>query len=85
VVFCHLCAIESKPADIRYLRAVNRPSLKPPAAVKHWMFLAQLNQFAGKLQQILIGRFPVEPGNFVVLTVTIVVSILTAADFITSQ
>ena len=47
--------------------------------------MPQPDQAARELQQILVGRFPVEPRDLVVLAVGVVVAVLRAADLVAAE
>src|SRR4029077_19059744 len=85
LALAHFFAGWRKPGDIVDAQATRGPPAEPGALAENWMGLAEGNDLAGKVQQGLIDGFPIEPGNFFVLAIGVVVAGLSAAEFISTQ
>src|ERR1700723_408759 len=83
-VFAHLIASWVEPQNILYIRALDRPALKKMPATKNGMALAQTVHALNECQKIAVFRLqvPLQPANFVVLTVGVIVSVLRMANSI---
>src|ERR1700722_19308884 len=83
-VFAHLVASWVEPQNILYIRALDRPALKKMPATKNGMALAQIYHALNECQKIAVLRLqiPLQPANFVVLTVGVIVSVLRMAHSI---
>ena len=68
--------------DVFDSRAFDRSSLKEIPALEYWMTLAQRDHPLGKGQELLIGftYVPINPTEFIILAISIVVSILCVSD-----
>src|ERR1700735_381466 len=49
------------------------------------MLLAKRDDLMGKCEKFLVDVLPVQPGSFVVLAISIVVALLSAAEFVAGQ
>ena len=65
--------------------AANRTSLKPLAPPEDRMLLAERDHFAGELEQVFVRVVPIQPRQFTVLAIGIVVALLAATHLVASQ
>ena len=82
VFVAHFVSVVQKPRDILQTNPFYGLALKPSPSAKRRMALPQMDEFARKVQQLVICFFPVHPRSFVVLALGIVVSLLGPAQFI---
>src|SRR4051812_34927978 len=79
----HFDALGEKPVDIFHSASFDRLSTKPEPAAEIRMFFSEVYEIAGELKKLFICMFPVDPGNFIILAIGIVISFLRSSDFIT--
>src|SRR5690242_9315391 len=82
VLVRHLDSRRREPADVADVVPADRAPLKPAAAAEHGVRVAQRDQMAGELEQLLVRVLPVVPRDLVVLAVRVVVPLLRAADLV---
>ena len=80
VVFFHFFSIGQEPGNIFNRCAFYRLTVEPLCPAKNRVVFPQLNQCSRKIQQISICCGPIEPGNLVVLTISIVISQLRSSQ-----
>src|SRR6266566_5118127 len=78
----HLLSVGAKPREVAHVVAANRSSLKPSSPPEYRMLLVELDDFARELKLRRIYILPVQPRNFIVLAIGIVVALLRAPEFI---
>src|SRR5712691_5253075 len=83
----HLVAIGTQPGNIFHSGPPNRTSLKKATPVKARMAAADFDQALDVRNQFAIFLFelPIDPAQFVVLTVGVIVAGLSTAEFVTRQ
>ena len=83
----HFAAIEVEPHDVLDVRAGDAASLEKMLAAEYRMLLAQGDEMANIVKEPLpiLIQMPVEPAQFVVLAIGIVVALLGSADFIAGE
>src|SRR5215831_12894460 len=86
IPFGHRLAIGPQPEDVCGGGPFHS-ALKELLAAKDWMAFAQGNDCARKSQEISIFglKLPVEPGNFTILAVGIIVPLLSVAYGVAAQ
>src|SRR4029078_6690329 len=82
VLVRHLKAVGAEPGDVARLGAVHGPGPEPHAAAEDRVLAAQTDESDRPVQEILVHRSPVVPGDLVVLAVGVVVAALGAADLV---
>src|ERR1700719_2546707 len=75
-VFTHLIAAGIKPQHIFYICSFDWAALEKTAPAEYRMPLAQINDALNERQQLAVLRLqiPIQPADFVVLAVSIVIS-----------
>ena len=83
----HFLSRGFKPGDVFDLRAANGPAFEKLATMKHRMFAPDTNDMADIFEELLllVIQFPIQPGQLVVLTVSVVVAFLRVAQFIAAK
>ena len=70
----HGLTVRLVPANVaRRTTTMDHPSLKPLPLPEHRMVTPQADDPCGEIQKFTVGMLPVEPGNFVVLAIPVVV------------
>ena len=82
VLLAHLRALVREPCNVFAVGAVDGAAEEPAAPAECRVGMAEGDQPPGERMQFLVDLFPVEPGEFVVLAVGVVVAVLGAADFV---
>ena len=82
VVLVHVFAVVLEPGDVLQLAAHSRLTVEPGTATEHRMFPTETNQLLREGEKMLVGLLPVQPGDLVVLTIGVVVSLLSSTQFI---
>ncbi len=84
VVIGHLFAVGAQPVEILDLRTTDAAALKEPASPEHRMFLSERDEAPreGEERLLRLAQLPVDPADFVVLTIGIVVASLRPAHLI---
>src|SRR5262249_5207726 len=83
-----LLAVGTNPGDVLELRARNNAPGEEPRTMENDMSMAKSDQSAYEVDQLaafLVDRFPVEPGDLVVLAVGVVVAALRAGKLVARQ
>ena len=78
----HLLARGLEPCAILDADAMTWAPLKPIGTVKHWVGLPQLNDRASEGKEVLVHARPVQPRDFVVLAICVVVASLSPSEFV---
>src|SRR5580692_6490599 len=80
----HLLAVGPEPENVLDPCAFDGASLEKIPAAKDWMVLAERNKTSYESKQFFFvaNSIPIHPTDFVVLTVSVVVALLRAAEFI---
>src|SRR6202011_5162608 len=83
----HLSSARSKPGDVLYSHSLDGTAVEEIVTAKARMLAADRDCPAGKSEQVASrGRhLPVDPTEFVVLAVRIIVAVLGAAELVTSE
>ena len=80
VAIRHLRASGGEPAQFRRFG-----SGEETAAAEHRVLLAEGDEPAGEVLQLSVGLGPVDPGDLVVLAVSVVVALLSSAELVAAQ
>src|SRR6266571_5150470 len=83
VLVGHHLSARLEPTNIH--SAANRTPLEPATPAKHRVLASQPDQPAHDLQQLPVDLIPVDPRQFIVLAVSIVVSRLRPAELVTHE
>ena len=84
VAFGHFHAIGAEPVDVLDVRAVDGAALKKMPSPEDGLLAAQFDERPDELEEafLLVVENPIDPGDFVVLAIGVVVSLLGATEFI---
>src|SRR5438093_1127030 len=83
----HLAAVGREPENVFNACAANGSSLKETAAPKRWVILAQRDYPPREIEQVSVCRrqLPVDPTDLVILAISIVVTVLRMAEFVSAK
>src|SRR5436305_2763119 len=82
VLLRHQLAVGAEPADVAHAFSTDGLAQEPAAAAEDRVLAPEGDEAGGEVDQVLVRRLPVEPGDLVVLAVGVVVPPLSAPHLV---
>ena len=83
----HFFAVRPEPGDVGDAAAPNVAALEESSPLENRLLLPDVRRSADEIEKpfLVVVQIPIEPGQFVVLTIRVIVALLRVAELVTGE